>query len=602
MPRRPHILVIGGASVDRLRAAGQPVVTPGGAALYTAVAAQRAGADVRLFAMRPDPLPDLFATAANTVDWVGPTCLVEDLPHFEIVYDDAGDARLERASWGREDTLDPAMLPDALLNADTIHIAAIHDPGLQMKFVAALRRRTKARLSAGTFGYMVHRAPDAVRALMESVDLFFLNAFEAEQVFGDDRPAVRPGQVLVITRGAQGADVWQGDHCTRVPCIPTQPVDLTGAGDSVCGGALAGLAAGLHPTEAVRLGAAVASLTIESPGMAGLLAADRRLIDHRRGLLRDPRVALDDARIERMGQLLRDLPDIAAFDFVGPQLPEVNQPGALDFFFSACLHQFGFWTPRNGAWDAPTFASWNQEKLKGSDYCFAAFRRVLDNEPQRLTPRAQATWRWSDTEDLFRDDDGAVPMPVLANHHALLRGYGRDMWELGWTPESLVQAAQASDRPVRFLLQALDHVTGYREDPLRKKSMLLALCLTQRPEKWLDAGDGRDLAPVVDYHVMRTCLRTGIVTIQDETLLQDLSARRLLRPADEAIVRLACRDAVLRLCAVSGRDLGAIDWTFFSARKRCPETTEPECAACLLNPVCAHQKGLFQPVVRTTFY
>ncbi len=193
-------------------------------------------------------------------------------------------------------------------------------------------------------------------------------------------------------------------------------------------------------------------------------------------------------------------------------------------------------------------------------------------------------------------------MPVLANHHALLRGYGRDMWELGWTPESLVQAAQASDRPVRFLLQALDHVTGYREDPLRKKSMLLALCLTQRPEKWLDAGDGRDLAPVVDYHVMRTCLRTGIVTIQDETLLQDLSARRLLRPADEAIVRLACRDAVLRLCAVSGRDLGAIDWTFFSARKRCPETTEPECAACLLNPVCAHQKGLFQPVVRTTFY
>ena len=602
MARRPNILVIGGASVDRLRAGGQPVVTPGGAALFTAVAAERAGASVRLFAMRPEPLPELFASAASSVDWVGPSCAIEDLPHFEIVYDDAGDARLERASWGREDTLDPSMLPDALLNADTIHIAAIHDPGLQMRFVAALRKRTKARLSAGTFGYMVHRAPDAVRALMESVDLFFLNAFEAEQVFGDDRPAVRPGQVLVITRGAQGADVWQGDHCTRVPCVPTQPVDLTGAGDSVCGGALAGLAAGLHPTEAVRLGAAVASLTIEAPGMAGLLASDRRMIDQRRAFARDPRVDVDEKRLQQMADHLRDQPDMAAFDFVGPHLPEVGQPGTLDFFFSACLHQFGFWTPRNGAWDASTWAQWNGERLKGSDYCFAAFRRILDNEPQRLTPRAQATWRWSDTEDLFRDDSETVPMPVLANHHALLRGYGRDMWELGWTPESLVQAARASDRPVRFLLQALDHITGYREDPLRKKSLLLCLCLTQRPEGFLDAGDGRDLAPVVDYHVMRTCLRTGLVTIHDEALRSSLCERKLLRPSDEAIVRLSCRDAIVRLCAASGRSLGAIDWTFFCARKRCPESGVPDCRACLLEPVCAHDTELFQPVVRTTFY
>lgn len=172
----------------------------------------------------------------------------------------------------------------------------------------------RRRYSAGTFGYMVHRSPDAVRALMDACDLFFLNRFEAETVFGSLQPQVRAGQILVVTRGAEGADVWQGDWCTRVPPCPTTPVDLTGAGDSVCGGTLAGLAAGLHPTEAVRLGAAAASVTIEAPGMQALLAIARdtppqpgdvlglglgsaRTIAARLQPLRDTRVVLDGGPI-----------------------------------------------------------------------------------------------------------------------------------------------------------------------------------------------------------------------------------------------------------------------------------------------------------------
>jgi hypothetical protein len=30
--------------------------------------------------------------------------------------------------------------------------------------------------------------------------------------------------------------------------------------------------------------------------------------------------------------------------------------------------------------------------------------------------------------------------------------------------------------------------------------------------------------------------------------------------------------------------------------------TEPECWHCEVDPVCAHRKELFQPVIRTTFY
>ena len=619
MVTQPNILIIGGASVDRLRAGGSAVTTPGGGALYTALAAHKSGGEVRFFGYRPSPLPELFAEAASAVDWQGPPCLLSEIPHFEIVYDAQGDARMESASWGIEDTLDPQMLPDALLEGvEYIHLAAIHDASLQMAFVEHLRPRTRARISAGTFGYMVHRSPDAVRALMDACDLFFLNRFEAESVFGSLTPQVRAGQILVVTRGAEGADVWQGDWCTRVPPCPTTPVDLTGAGDSVCGGTLARLAAGLHPTEAVRLGAAAASVTIEAPGMQALLAIARDeplrpgdvlgMRAHARGVvsdrlrpLRDQRVQLDHAQLQRFADLLRGHEGVRPFDFAGRFFPPVGDSRTLDWLFATCKHQFGFWTPYNGVWQSATYARWQGERLKGSDYCFAAMHRVLQHKPEQLTATGHARLRWQDVEQWFRDDDNKIPMPVLANHVQLAQQYGRDLWQLGWEPAELVREASQQPRPVTWLLQRLDLLPGYREDPLRKKSMLLVVALLNRPEHFLQASDA-ELAPIIDYHLMRSCLRTGLVRVVDAELDQRLRERRLLTPAEEWAVRVACYHAIRELAELSGRSLAAIDWFFFGARRRCPEETEPECRACPVDGVCDHQTGLFQPVLRTTAY
>ena len=602
MERVPQILIIGGASVDRLRAGGQPLITPGGGALYTAVAARKAGSEVGFFGMRPDPLPELFAQAARQVLWTGPACAIEDIPHFEIVYDDAGAARMESATWGKEDQLDPQALPDELCQAEFIHIAAIHDASLQMAFITNLRQRTKARISAGTFGYMVHRSPDAVRALMDACDLFFLNAFEFDTVFGGQQPVVRAGQILVVTRGADGADVWQGDHCTRIPVCPSRPVDLTGAGDSVCGGMLAGLAQGMHPTQAARLGTAVAAITIEGPGMTALLAAEPAEVPQRLHAMADRRVAIDEEQIERIARLVRDSDGIQAFDFTGPHFPKVGDPRTVSWLFAAIKHQFGFWTPYNGVWRGSTWARWDDQALKGSDYCFAAWKRVLDRDPEKLTPLGQASLRFADFEALYRDDDARVPLPVLATHYALATGYGRDLWQLGWTPEELVAQAQKQPRPVRWLLQHLDHLPGYREDPLRKKSMLLIVALAQRPEKFLDIDDSSDVTPIIDYHLMRSCLRTGLVRVDDPELRENLVQRRMLTPADEHAVRQPCYDAVRLLSRRSGRSIAAIDYFFFGARKRCPEAQRPDCAACPIDPVCQHAVELFQPVWRTTWY
>jgi hypothetical protein len=56
------------------------------------------------------------------------------------------------------------------------------------------------------------------------------------------------------------------------------------------------------------------------------------------------------------------------------------------------------------------------------------------------------------------------------------------------------------------------------------------------------------------------------------------------------------------VAALSGKSIQAVDWFFFNFRRRCPEMTEPECALCPVDPVCAHRKELFQPVFRTAFY
>ena len=107
---------------------------------------------------------------------------------------------------------------------------------------------------------------------------------------------------------------------------------------------------------------------------------------------------------------------------------------------------------------------------------------------------------------------------------------------------------------------------------------------------------------MIDYHLMRSCLRTGLIDVLDPTLEQLLIERRVLSPADEWAVRLAAYQAVEQLVVHSGKSMGAVDWFFFNARRRCPEMTDPECPSCAVDLVCAHRKTLFQPVIRTAFY
>ncbi len=588
-----RILIVGGASLDTLEGADGRVA--GGAGMYTAMAAHRSGTAVTLFAPRPEPMPDELSAVAERVTWLGPRISRDELAHFEIRYRGLSTTYV-RAFFGAEETLAPDTLPADLSHFDCVHLVPLGDIGRQHAFLAACRDRGAGRISAGTALELINEQAEAAHAVMRGSDYFFMNEAEAVRLFGSPRAVrSRPEQTFFVTRGAEGALIVQGEVITRAEPMAAAVRDPTGAGDTFCGATLARLAQGRHPVMAARAAVPLAAHMTEAIGPAELLRSGAPP-----SARPDERIRINTARIDAIAAMIARQTDFEPFAFTGADLPPPEHPASLDYFFATALQQFGFFTTAEGRYARPLIATIAGEKRKGAFYLFRAYSRWLDSDPQMLTPAAQAELSETELRKVLAADDGGEPMPSLGRRLELARQYGRDMLALNLTPQILLERANASAAPLRHLLRMLDHIGGYKEDPLRKKSGLLAMILQQRPERFLD--DTEDVSAVVDYHVMRSCLRIGLIDVACAKLAARLAARELLAEDEEWVIRLAAHEVMEEVVARSGKRMGAVDWFFFQARKRCPEMSEPQCADCLVDPVCAHRKSLFQPVRRTTFY
>jgi ribokinase len=274
-----NVLVIGSASLDVLHLAGQTVPSIGGAGLYTALAAQCAGARVGLLAPRPDPMSAALQRVTERLTWLGPTVSPDQLPRLEIAHHGGGRATLLSAAWGAVSSLTPDALPADLSDTAIVHVAALPSAERQLEFVRACRARGAARLSAGTYARSATRERDLVRELCESVDLFFLNENEANLLFGNaEAIPARQGNLVFVTLGERGALVIGHDHTTHIPGVPAVERDPTGAGDTFCGTTLAGLARGQAPERAAQCAVRLAAEMIGEIGPARLLAGESRLI------------------------------------------------------------------------------------------------------------------------------------------------------------------------------------------------------------------------------------------------------------------------------------------------------------------------------------
>ncbi|HET7467060.1 MAG TPA: ribokinase [Candidatus Dormibacteraeota bacterium] len=99
---------------------------------------------------------------------------------------------------------------------------------------------------------------------MPRVDVLIVNEGEAADLGGEAlRGAVG---ALVVTLGAAGAVVYDGDRETRIEAHRVEAVDATAAGDAVVGAAAFALARGASVVDAIRLGNAAGAAAVTKMG------------------------------------------------------------------------------------------------------------------------------------------------------------------------------------------------------------------------------------------------------------------------------------------------------------------------------------------------
>jgi sugar/nucleoside kinase (ribokinase family) len=125
--------------------------------------------------------------------------------------------------------------------------------------------------------FMTGTAIDDVRSLLQGLTAFLPSEQELRALFWghtDDlwQMAEALGnfgcEFVVVKRGVHGQMLYDSVSKKRweIPAYPARLVDLTGAGDSYCGGFLAGYLKTFDPLRAALYGSVSASLTIEGSG------------------------------------------------------------------------------------------------------------------------------------------------------------------------------------------------------------------------------------------------------------------------------------------------------------------------------------------------
>jgi ribokinase len=141
--------------------------------------------------------------------------------------------------------------------------------------------------------YMVPRLHSHVEALLQNLDVFLPSEMEVRSLLAEGVDLwdaavefARQGpRVVVVKMGDRGALVYERDsnRRTHVPPYPARVVDVTGAGDSFCGGFMVGLATTSDAVRAALYGTVSASFAIEGYGALHALSANttearRRLV------------------------------------------------------------------------------------------------------------------------------------------------------------------------------------------------------------------------------------------------------------------------------------------------------------------------------------
>ncbi len=172
------------------------------------------------------------------------------------------------------------VLPEGWEETGWLLLANI-DPELQLDILDQCTGDPFA--ACDTMNFWIENKPEALRRVLEKVNLLFVNDSEARQLTGRlnlyraGREIISMGpDIVVIKKGEHGAFLMTGDSIYIAPAFPLEDVlDPTGAGDVFAGGFLGSLASDGDINEdnlrrALVYGTILASFTCEELSVDGI--------------------------------------------------------------------------------------------------------------------------------------------------------------------------------------------------------------------------------------------------------------------------------------------------------------------------------------------
>ena len=171
----------------------------------------------------------------------------------------------------------PSDIPADYLNTRAVHICPL-DYLTANRLCSTFRQANITTLTLDPSpAYMTGRAIEDVHSLLQGLTAFLPSEEELRALFrGRSNDLWQMAEALgahgcefiVIKRGARGQMLYDSISRKRweVPAYAARVVDLQGAGDSFCGGFLAGYQKTYDPLQAMLHGCISASLTIEGSG------------------------------------------------------------------------------------------------------------------------------------------------------------------------------------------------------------------------------------------------------------------------------------------------------------------------------------------------
>jgi len=261
-------------AVERHPAPGETVVggdcrqLPGGKGANQAVAAARLGAQVAMVGRVGADAQGAWLREGLWTEGVGVEHVREDRQAPTGVALIAVDAR-------GENTI--VVSPGANARVDARDVAAASEVLSGAEVVLVQHEVPQAAVAAAiaTAGGTVVLNPAPARGLAAPVDVLVPNRGELETLAGGRGDPVTLARsitgagAVVVTLGAEGAVVVEGDRAERVRAPHIEAVDTTGAGDAFCGALAEAMAGGASVVEAARWAVRVAAASVTRPGAQG---------------------------------------------------------------------------------------------------------------------------------------------------------------------------------------------------------------------------------------------------------------------------------------------------------------------------------------------